>query len=162
MIEGQRSNIIGQLAIEQAPVRNAMNFVDDEELAEQQILLNKYDLCLSQDRPGLTKEIITREWRAYHDFLRYNPMASTFDWLDLCLKQEADHAHGRTSWAQSPTKWKIYHHTRFRVLSRACWTQWMENSVQHKLRNRISTHEHLQPNEPFMESRNWHDHFPNQ
>ena len=117
VIEGQRTNIIGQIAIGLNPVRDAMNFVDDEELTEQQALLHKYDLRVLHDRTGLTKEIITGEWGAYHDFLRYNPMASTFDWSDLCIKQEADQANGRTSWAKSPAKWKIYHHTRFRVLS---------------------------------------------
>ena len=102
VIEGQRSNIVGQIAVGQAPVRDAMNFVDDEELAEQQALLNAYDLRLHLDRTSLTKEIITGEWGAYHDFLRYNPMASTFDWSDLYLQQEADQANGRTSWAKSP------------------------------------------------------------
>ena len=47
VIEGQRGNIIGQIAVGQAPVRDAMNFVDDEELAEQQALLAAFDLRLS-------------------------------------------------------------------------------------------------------------------
>ena len=139
-----------------------MNFVDDEELAEQQESLKVYDLHLSENRQSLTKEIITGEWGAYQDFIRYNPLAATFDWSDLCIMQETDQANGRTSWAQSHAKWKIYHHTRFRVLSRERWTTWMENSVRRKLRDKISAHDQLQPNEPFAESRNWHDHFPNQ
>ena len=39
VIAGQRANIQGQIAIGQNPHRDAMNFIDDEELAEQQALL---------------------------------------------------------------------------------------------------------------------------
>ena len=38
----------------------------------------------------------------------------------------------------------------------------MENSVCRKLRDKISTYEHLRSNEEFAESHDWRDHFPNQ
>ena len=86
VIEGQCSNIIEQLAVRQRPIQDAMNFVNNEEMAKQQAMLYAYNIRLSHDRMGLTKEIITGKWGAYYDFLRYNPMASTFDWSDLCLQ----------------------------------------------------------------------------
>ena len=102
----------------------------------------------------MVRELISGEWIIYHDFLCYNPMAAMFDWLDLCLHQEANQANGQTSWAQSPAKWKIYHHTRFRVLSRTRWIKWMEDFVRRKLRERISLHKHFHPDKKFEESRN--------
>ena len=136
-------------------------FNDDDQVNAQQAL-DTFELRLSTDRPKLIRELISREWIIYHDFIRYNPMATTFDWSDLCLQKEADQANSRTSWAQSPAKWKIYHHTRFRVLSRERWTKWIEDLVRRKLHERISLHEHLHHDKKFEESRNWRDHFPNQ
>ena len=118
LITGRRLYLQGDLADKSTGNRGALDIFNDDDQAEAQQALDKFETRLKTDRPMLIRELISGEWIVYHDFIRYNPMATTFDWSDLCLQQEADQANGRTSWAQSPAKWKIYHHTRFRVLLR--------------------------------------------
>ena len=101
------------------------------------------------------------KWVNYQNFLRANPIVATFSWSDLCNQYEKDMVEGKHFWQDSVARWKIYHHSQFRVEMHKHFHKNLKAQVKLKLDKKLHILRQTDPQLTYTKiSQHWQDHYP--